>query len=478
VELTDYVRIVRKNWIAIVAITVLGTLGALGYSLLQTPQYSATTQVFVSTQAGSTGAELAQGNTYTLSRVKTYAELAASEQVLTGVVEELGLDATTSELAQQITATPVAETTIIEITGTSADPVEAAAIANETAASLADVVDEVESVGSQDSPVRLTTVQSAPTPTDPVSPRTALNLALGALLALGAALGLALLREVLDTRIRSTRDLEDTTDHPILGVIGFDAKAKQRPLVVHQDPTSARAEAYRALRTNLQFVQVDSRDRVVVVTSSLPGEGKSTTTANLAIALADTDQRVLLIDADLRRPRLDQYLGVEGAVGLTDVLIGRAGLADAVQNWGHNHLYVLPAGRTPPNPSELLDSKAMASLLDQLTPEFDWVIIDAPPLLPVTDAAVLASKASGVIIAVAAGKTTEHQLGSALERLETVGAPVSGVVLTMAPTRDRGSYGYGYEDAGEQPAGHQAATARHPSRRRMTHARPRARASR
>ncbi|GAB2614409.1 polysaccharide biosynthesis tyrosine autokinase [Pseudactinotalea suaedae] len=473
-ELTDYLRIIRKNWIAIIVITFLGIGAALTYSLLQTPQYSATTRVFVSTQAGDTSAELAQGNTYTLSRVKTYAEMATSERVLDGVVDALDLDVEPYDLARQVAATTVADTTIIEITGTSTDPELAAQIANETAISLAVAVDEVETVRGQPSPVQLTTIQSARTPEAPVSPRTTLNLALGAIFGLAIGLGLAILREVLDTRIRSTRDLEAATRHPILGSIAFDPKSKQQHLVVHTDPTSARAEAYRTLRTNLQFVQVDGGDRIFVVTSSLSEEGKSTTSANLALALASAEQTVLLIDADLRRPRLDQYLGIEGSVGLTDVLIGRARVNDAVQQWGPDQLYVLPAGRIPPNPSELLGSKSMASMLELLRPEFEWIIIDAPPLLPVTDAAVLAGQASGVIVAVAAGRTTEHQLESSLDLLETVGAPISGVVLTMAAGRGS-EYGYGYGYGyGERDRRGSPASAVRQAQRRRTHARPRA----
>lgn len=474
VELTDYLRIVRKNWITIIAITVLGISAALAYTLLQTPLYSASTRVFVSTQSGDSSAELAQGNTYTLSRVKTYAEMATSERVLAGVVDTLGLDAQAHELARQVTATSVVETTIIEITATSTDPELAARIADETAVSLAEAVDEVESVGGQPSPVRLTTIQGARIPDAPVSPRPAINVALGAILGLGVALGVVLLRELLDTKIRSTRDLEAATTHPILATIAFDSKAKQRHLVVHSEPTSPHAEAYRTLRTNLQFVQIDGGHRTFVVTSALPEEGKSTTSANLALALASADQTVLLIDADLRRPRLDQYLGIEGAVGLTDVLIGEARLNDAVQQWGRNRLYVLPAGRTPPNPSELLDSKAMTLLLDQLKPEFDWVVIDAPPLLPVTDAAVLAGRTSGVILAVAANQTTEHQFQMALEQLQSVDAPVAGVVLVKAPVKELGAYGYGYETQPRTKAPEQRRRGRGSTRgRRMTHARPR-----
>jgi capsular exopolysaccharide synthesis family protein len=190
-------------------------------------------------------------------------------------------------------------------------------------------------------------------------------------------------------------------------------------------------------------VNLDSGPRVFVVTSSVPGEGKSTTTANLAIALAETGARVAVVDGDLRRPAVAEYMGLEGAVGLTDVLIGRAELADVLQKWGRHDLYVLPAGRIPPNPSELLGSSAMAGLLAELGKTFNFVLIDAPPLLPVTDAAVLSKFTSGAIIIVAAGRTKRTELAVALRSFEHIESKVLGAVLTMLPTKGPDSYGYG-----------------------------------
>jgi polysaccharide biosynthesis transport protein len=443
-ELSDYIRIIRKYWVLLVAATLVGLgVGAIA-SLVQKPVYSSTTQVFVSLQSGDTTAELAQGNTFTLSRVATYANLVDSQRVLDGVIASLGLDETFGSLDSRISASSVPETTIIEISATSDDPAEAAALADATAASLAETVSAIEARPDQTSPVQLAVVERASVPSSPISPRTTVNIALGALIGLAIAVGFALLREVLDTRIRNERDVRAVTDAPLLGAIAFDPKAKQRPLIVHADPLSPRSESFRTLRTNLQFIEVDDASRSLVVTSATPGEGKSTTTANLAIALADSGQTVILVDADLRKPKVAEYMNVDGGVGLTDVLIGRADLVDAVQQWGTKSLYVLPAGQIPPNPSELLGSKAMATLLKELQAEFDWVLFDAPPLLPVTDAAVLSKHVESVVIIASAGKATKHQLETAVQLLETVDSELSGVVLTMVPTRGADAYGYGH----------------------------------
>src|SRR5699024_2401851 len=175
--------------------------------------------------------------------------------------------------------------------------------------------------------------------------------------------------------------------------------------IVHDDPRSPRTEAFRTTRTNLQFFASNDHARVFVVSSAAPGEGKSHVVANLAVALAETGARVALVEADLRRPRLAQVMGIEGAAGLSDVLIARAPLEDVLQPWGPGNLVVLPAGQIPPNPAELLGSKKMRELLDMLRETADYVLIDAPPVLPVTDAAILTNYASGSLLVSSIGQT-------------------------------------------------------------------------
>ena len=202
----------------------------------------------------------------------------------------------------------------------------------------------------------------------------------------------------------------------------------------------------------MQFVDVDKDSKVFVVTSSLPQEGKTTTSENLAITLAQAGQRVALVDGDLRRPKIADNLRLESAVGLTTVLVGHHSLDNAIQNSSIENLWVLTSGATPPNPSELLQSHAMTDVLAQLRKTFDVIVIDAPPLLPVTDAALLTSQSDGALIVVRHGKTTKDQLRHAVERLEAVGGRTLGVVLNMVPHRrsaDAYGYGYGYGYAPE-----------------------------
>lgn len=443
-ELSDYIRILRKNWLVIVVTTLVGVAVAAGFSLTRTPQFEATSGVFVSTEGGSTITELQQGSNFTQARIATYVELVEEPFVLNPVITDLGLNMNADSLAGRVTASAQLDSTIVQITVTDADPARAALIANALGASLANAVETLETRDGQEvSPVKLTRVRDAQAPRSPVSPNVPLNLALGGLVGLALGVGIAVLRAVLDNKVRNPRDIENLTDRPLIGAIPFDPKAKERPLILEADPHNQRSEAFRALRTNLQFLEMDGGN-IFVVTSSLPSEGKSTTTINLAVALADAGKRVALLDTDLRKPKVAEYLNIEGGAGLTDVLIGRARVADVMLPWGKRPLYVLPAGKVPPNPSELLGSKQMGQLLEALGNEFDVVLCDAPPLLPVTDAAVLSKFTAGALLIVAAGKTTTHQLSGALDALETVGSKVGGVVLTMLPTRGPDSYGYGY----------------------------------
>ncbi|WP_062292778.1 polysaccharide biosynthesis tyrosine autokinase [Demequina phytophila] len=443
-ELQDYLRILRKNWILILLLTVLGAGAGLAYSMVATPTYAASSKVFVSTSGGSTVSDLATGNTFAQQRVKTYADLINTAAVLQPTIDALSIDMSVAQLRGKISATSPLNTSVIDISVSDSDPVFAASLATEAANQLISVVEDIETTDSADgSPVSLTVVQEAEVPQAPISPKKALNVALGLLLGLAIGVGIALLRTTLDTRIRGERDLERITDAPVLGGIVFDPKAKQRPLLVHEDARSPRAESFRTLRTNLQFLDTERSTRSFVITSSIPSEGKSTTAANLAITLADAGARVLLVGADLRRPKMAQYMGIEAGVGLTDVLIGRLDVEHAVQRWGRSELYLLPAGSIPPNPSELLGSSRMDELIKQLDERFDVVLYDAPPLLPVTDAAVLAKLVGGAVVIVAAGKTHAPQLDSALQSLETVGAHVSGLVLSMLPARGPDAYGYG-----------------------------------
>lgn len=456
-ELRDYLRILHRNWILILALTILGGAGAYGYSLLQTPTYEANTQLYVSVRSDSSGvSELAQGTTFARQAVVSFVDVVDSALVLDRVIDDLNLDTTAQQLARSIEASSPTNSVLISIRVSDANAERAANIANSVGTNFANVVvNQLEKPdGAAASLVKVETIEPALVPVTPAAPHTPLNVILGVIIGLALGLGIAILRSVLDTRIHSLHDIEAATEAPVLGGIALDPDAKKRPLIVHADPRNPRAESFRSLRTNLQFIDVDDSSRSFVVSSAGPGEGKSTTTANLAIALAETGARVALVDGDLRLPRVADYMGIEGGVGLTDVLIGRAELVDVLQQWGTGRLFVLPSGRTPPNPSELLGSQAMQRTLAELEGAFDYVLVDAPPLLLVTDAAVVSRFTSGVLMVAASGATKKPQLTAAVEKLNAIGSRLFGVIVTMLPSKGPDSYGYGaYSYSAQEESG-------------------------
>lgn len=425
---------------------VLGGAGAYGWSLLQKPTYEATTQLYVSVRSDSSGiSELAQGTTFARQAVVSFVDVVDSALVLDRVIDDLNLTTSAEQLASSVHASSPSNSVIITINVTNTNPENAAAIANSVGSNFADVVvNKLEKPeGDTASLVRVETIAPALVPTTPASPHSVQNVILGLVIGLAVGLGFAILRAVLDNRIHSLHDIEASTDAPVLGGIILDPEAKKRPLIVRADPRSPRAESFRSLRTNLQFVDVDGDSRTFVVSSAGPGEGKSTTTANLAIALAETGARVALVDADLRLPRVAEYMGIEGGVGLTDVLIGRVDLVDVLQQWGTGKLFVLPSGQVPPNPSELLGSQAMQRTITAMAEAFDYVLIDSPPLLLVTDAAVVSRFTDGVLLVAASGSTRKPQLTAAVEKLDAIGSRLFGVIVTMLPAKGPDSYGYG-----------------------------------
>jgi capsular exopolysaccharide synthesis family protein len=443
VELQDYWRTIRRRWIMVVGTTVTLIAIAAIWTFSVTPIYSSTTRLFVSTSQADENSAYT-GNLFATQRVASYADLVTSNQLAERVAAELD-GVAPEDVRDQVTATSVPETVLLEISAEDPDPETARDIAQTYAEQLQELVEELETFSGQSRPVvTATLIDDAQVSTSPVSPNPARNLALAAVLGLLLGVGLAVARELLDTTVKGADDIAEITEAPVLGNIFRDPDAGKPP---HQVLASATpwAEAFRVLRTNMQYVDVDHDQKVLVVTSSLPGEGKTTTAVNLAVTLTQAGHRVALIECDLRRPLIADRLELDAAVGTTSVLIGKIKVEDAMQRYADTTLDVMVSGHLPPNPSELLQSQAMETLLLDLRTRYDIVILDAPPLLPVTDAALLATRADGAVVVVSHGRTTRDQLSTAIERLESVDANTLGLVMNLTPIKKSGgSYGYGY----------------------------------
>ncbi|WDZ83072.1 polysaccharide biosynthesis tyrosine autokinase [Micromonospora cathayae] len=440
-DLGSYFQLVRRQW-WIVLLTIIVALGAAGYLTVQAqPRYVASVTFFVTSPSqGVTDAY--QGNLWLQQRVKSYADLLRSERLARTLAEDRGLGLTADGVQGRLDSSVETGTVLLRASVTDTDRTRALRVAEALSTKFVDLVQAVETPPDGQASVKLEVINGPRVGTEPVSPRPARNLLLGGLLGLLAGIALAVGRGLLDTRLRDTETLQRTTGSPLLGEIPFDAEARTAPLIVGDSATSARAEAVRKLRTNLRFVDVHEPARIIAVTSALQGEGKTTLSCNLAIALAEAGWRVLLVDADLRRPRVADYLGLESAIGLTDVLLGDVPVGDAVQRWGDRSLLVLPSGSNPPNPSELLGSKAMADLLTTLRESADIVIIDTAPILAVTDGVVVAVQADGALMVSQQGRTSRTQVGAAAQALHSVSVRVLGCVLNMAKVAKSEAYQY------------------------------------
>lgn len=300
-------------------------------------------------------------------------------------------------------------------------------------------------------------------PSAPISPRPVRDSLVGGLIGLVIGLFAAFLRDYYDDTLRTKEDVDGVSGgEPVIGLIPIIESWKhgeEAVLEAHQHPRSAASESYRSLRTSLEFAALDHKMKVIQVTSSNSGEGKTTTAANLAVTMALAGKRVVLIDCDLRRPRLHDFFDLVPDVGFTSILIGEVEVGDALQRIdGLPNLVVLPSGVIPPNPSELLATRAAQMLIESSASAADHVILDGPPLLPVTDSLILAGMADSVLLVARARTTARREFARSLELLDQVSAPVEGIVLNGVGAE--GSYGYGYGYGSDDSSGLRRAASR------------------
>lgn len=443
-DLRDYVRVLSKRWPSILLLALLGVALAAFLNFRAAKIYTASAQSFIAISIPSESGvgNLAAESYYTLQRIQSYIQVVSSPGVLQPVIDELGLDTTVQGLRGSVSATNPSDTVLVNITVARTDPQQAAAIANAVSVQLGAVIQGLEtSTSGKVVPVKLTVTDPALPPGAPSSPRSSTNLLIGFLVGLALGVGQAFLREILDRSIKSPDELTELTGATPVGILLFDPTAKEKPIVA-LDQRSTRAEAFRTIRTNLQYVDVDAPPQIVTITSALPGEGKTTTAINVAVALAQAGRRVILVETDLRRPKASKYLGVESSLGLTDVLAGNNTLVEVIVPWNRGLMDFLPAGRTPPNPSELLASHQFEQILEVLRNNYDSIVVDTTPLLPVTDGAVVSKASDGAILVVRYGKTSRDHLDASMAALEQVDARLLGTVLNFVP---RGGRRYGYK---------------------------------
>jgi len=449
----EVLRLLRAQWIIVVATTALAVGGAVAVTMLTTPLYQASTRLFVSTTAGGSVDAVYTGSRFSQERVVSYTELLMGETLAQRTIAKLGLDMSPAELSGKVKASAKTDTVLINVAVSDESPSRARDIANALSDEFVAMVRELETPQDGTAPdARVVVEQRAAIPETPISPKPIRNLSIGAAFGLLLGSGLALLRDRLDNTVKSQETLESVTGVGLTGAIPLDKNRRKDPAILFDSDNTVIAEAFRKLRTNLQFLAVDNPPRVILITSSVPEEGKSTAAINIALALAEAEHNVVLVDGDLRRPTLSKYLGLIQQVGFSTVLANRASLEEVLQKSRFPRLTVLASGAIPPNPSELLGSLSAKKILGQLRAHFDYVIVDSSPLLAVTDAAVLAADADGVLMVARYGEVKRDQLAYAVRNLDDVGASLLGAIITMTPERGNAAYNYNYGYYGDRSA--------------------------
>jgi non-specific protein-tyrosine kinase len=449
-DLKEFYRLVLRNLILLVLSTFLGFASAYAITISQTPMYESTTQLFVSTPNSSVDiSALAQGSSFSQQRVKSYAQVINGSQTLSPVIASLNLPYTVQDLASRVKATAPLDTVLINVVVQDKDPITAATIANAIGLQFTSTASNLE-FGAGTSEIKVSVVKEAIPSKEPASPKKLLNLLLGLILGFGLGVGIALIRIIFDTTLKNEEQLGG---FPLLSAIVFDREAKKKPFITQMDRQSIRSESFRTLRTNLQFINPDNSSKVIAITSANPGEGKTTTSLNLALALSLAGFKTIFVEADMRRPSLAKIAELpKSKSGLSDLLqlpvaeLEENKLEGYLNNFQKTELKFIAAGKPPTNPSELLNGDNFKGLLDKLSNLFDYIIIDTPPILVVTDAAIISTLADGVVILTHAGKTMESHFKGVVSALSQVNANIYGVVLNKIPlnARDYDNYGYRY----------------------------------
>lgn len=441
VDLIDIINVLRRRWLIVVLVVVACVGGAALATSRQTDRYRTSTRILVSGSSDVSAVDEITRRQLATQRAVAFAQIATTGPAVAAALTEGMKHVVARSGYPSVTASATGTDPFLVIVVTDSDPQRAAAVAAAYPVVLPRIIAKLEETPSI-VPTTLSVLEPPAIPSSPYSPKPAQNGLIG--LAFGLALGLggAFVREALDRRLRDSDDVERAAGVSALGVVPEELSEALLPVLTH--PLSARAEAYRKVRTNLTFTTPDGIPRSLMITSSTSGEGKTTLSANLALACARTGLRVALVDADLRRPMVAQYLGVDTGLGLTSYLLGMASVTDVLRPYRDSGVDVITSGPIPSNPSELLGSVRMGKLLDQLEAEYETVIIDVPPVLPVADGLVVGSLVRGVILVARVGDTTRDRLRRSKDAVLRVNQNLLGVVPNHVIQREDSAYAYAY----------------------------------
>lgn len=442
-ETIQYLRALARSWF-IVLITLLAG-GAGGYFAYHhaTPQYRSSIRMIVSGNGGGQPTDEVTARILATQRALALSQVAATSPAIKAAAQAAGYPAA----SPAVSSTSDDQGPFLTVTVVDTRPARAHAIADAYARILPDTLVRLE--GRADTSISVSALSPATLPSEPFSPRLLPDVGLGLAAGLVLGIAIALLREAIDRTIRDTDELERISGLSAVGTVP--RGLPKQPLPVNTRPRSARAEAYRQIRTTL--LNAESQPRSIAITSASAGEGKTSVAANLAAVFSRAGHRIALVDADLRRPRVAAVMEVRAKPGLSDVLARRVSLEEALIILDDGRLAVLPSGTIPANPSEALGGAVMGTVLERLKRDYEYVFIDTPPVLPVTDALVVAPMVDGVVLVTRLGRTTRERVRRAQAAIRRVNATIFGVVPNQAGKGADRDYRYGYKYAGSHKKG-------------------------
>ncbi|MEP9390788.1 polysaccharide biosynthesis tyrosine autokinase [Gordonia sp. VNK1] len=420
-----------RGWYLLVVGGLMGAVVALGFCLSATPMYQADSTLYVTSGVDADALSAYQGSLASEQRVSSYAQLATSEAILAEALKrDPSIDLTVSEASAAIVADATPDTVLLTISGVTSSPERSVALVRAVSDSIVDYVVGLERPsGGGNSLAKLTVVSPAQALSDPVSPKTLRNVTLGFVCGIIIGALSVLLRARFDTTVRTEMDVSEVVGNQIIGLIPASDEISRGRLVNFGSGSTPVAEAFRQVRTNLSFANVDDPVRCFIVTSSLPNEGKTTVSVNLAIALAEAGSRVLLVDADLRRGGASTALAVNDKVGFTNLVLGQGSASEIAQRSGIDGLDCLASGISVPNPAEVLGSDKACGVMASLREKYEYIVVDTPPLLPVADALVAAQFVDGVVLVTRSGHTRRPDIRKSLGLLEAGNVAVFGCIL-------------------------------------------------
>ena len=443
-DLVGYLRLLRRRW----WIILLAVVVCLGASLLQThlahKRFQSSTRLLVSGASNTGGADEVIRRQLAIQRATSFAQLASTGPVVSAVIasaEKSHPNDNIAAAAAAISSSASGDDAFLNVV-VQADSAHAAQdIAAAFVTALPDQLVRLAQLGSP-SDAQLTVVARAGLPASPYSPAVDRNALIGVLLGLALGVAAALIRETLDTTLRDSDEVRRLFDAPVLGIVPREFDNERLPAASRTH--SRRSEAYRQIRTNLEFAADDRPPRSITITSPGQGEGKSATAANLALMYSRAGKSVVVVDADLRKPTMFSFFNATPSPGLSDVLSGRRTLGEVIQKIEGENLSVLASGPVVDNPSELIGSPEMQAVLKELGHSFDLIVVDTPPVLAVTDSLLAGVYTDGIVVLARMRSTTRSALRRSLESVHRVQGRLLGVVVNASVESEDKRYGYGY----------------------------------